>query len=105
MRSKEGQKKHDGSVGNVAQEFLNKGFTVYADLPGYTKPPTLKGYVPDIYAVKTGYFRGFLPIIETKVVEIETEDSKDTYETKLQLSNIKVWCDANNASVQVVIAN
>lgn len=53
-RTKEGQKVHDQKVAETAGRLRRAGYTVMADLPGRAKPPTLGGYIPDIYATKRG---------------------------------------------------
>lgn len=62
-RTKEGQKVHDQKVAGTASRLTRAGYTVRADLPGRAKPPTLGGYIPDIYATKRG---------KTLIREVET---------------------------------
>lgn len=62
-RTKEGQKVHDEKVAETAGRLRRAGYTVRADLPGRAKPPTLGGYIPDIYATRRG---------KTLIREVET---------------------------------
>lgn len=83
MRTKEGQEKHDKGVAQNALAVVKAGYrVVYADLPGYSKPPLVGSYVPDVYGKK-----GFTEII----IEVETADTINTPHTKLQLATFRAW--------------
>lgn len=43
---------HDQKVREIAGRLKRAGYEVKADLPGYAKPPKMRGHVPDIYATK-----------------------------------------------------
>ena len=47
-RSKRGQAEHDREVRKVANEYLEKGYKVLADLPNWEQPDTIKGVRPDL---------------------------------------------------------
>jgi len=73
---------HEVMVRTRAKNLKTEGYTVYADISGYTKPPQINGYIPDIYAVKDN-----LKII----VEVETCDTISDEHTRnqyLSFSNI-----------------
>ncbi|MEW6374724.1 MAG: hypothetical protein AB1502_02910 [Thermodesulfobacteriota bacterium] len=74
-RSNKGQVEHDREVGRVANEYLRKGYTVLADLPGWEQPETIKGLRPDLRARKKGH--------ET-LIEIETPESVESARDKKQ---------------------
>ena len=66
QREKDAQSKHDEMVKTITQDFLKKGFRVKADLEGYERPGTIRGYRPDVIAFKDG---------QRKIVEVETPDT------------------------------
>ena len=71
------QSLHDTMVRSLANKFANDGYTVYADLPGFTQPPKIVNYIPDLYAVKSS----------VKIIgEAETCDTIGTDHTKEQYS-------------------
>ena len=65
---------HDKAVADYADMLVNKGYEVYADVPGYTRPDVIRNpgstecRRPDIVAIKDG-------LIE--IIEVETADSYD----------------------------
>lgn len=63
-RTKAGQAKHDRAVLNSAKWHESHGFRVKADLPGYKKPKSIGGHVPDIIATKGKRTE--------KIIEVET---------------------------------
>lgn len=74
-RSRRSQTKHDAEVRKMATAFKKQGFSVDADILGYSKPDTIGGYRPDIVAKKAG---------QRKIVEVETPDSVDSARDKAQ---------------------
>lgn len=75
-RSKSSQSKHDAKVRQISRDFEEKGFNVKADIEGYSKPETIRGYRPDVIAQKGS---------QRKIVEVETPDSlKSTRDLKQQ---------------------
>ena len=66
-RTKIGQAKHDRAVLNSAKWHEGHGYRVKADLPGYEKPKSIGGYVPDVIARKGKRTE--------KVIEVETKTS------------------------------
>ena len=66
-RSKHEQTKHDKKVSQIAKKYERKGYNVKADLPGYNKPESIAGNIPDIKATKGGM---------TYIIEVETKKSK-----------------------------
>jgi len=84
-RTKAGQRKHDLGVLKSAKGYKSQGYKVKADLPGYKKPKSISGFVPDILAQKGK---------KEKIVEIET---KDTVEKDVkQLAAFKKYADKSN---------
>lgn len=82
-RTKENQNTHDKAVASWAQVLLNKGWKiVYADLPNKAKPPKIGGYIPDIYGVYGS---------QEIIIEVETEDSKNSDHTKMQINAFNLW--------------
>ena len=68
-RSKRGQAEHDREVRKVANEYLEKGYKVLADLPNWEQPDTIKGVRPDLSVKKKGH--------ET-LIEVETPESVES---------------------------
>jgi hypothetical protein len=66
VRSSSSQSKHDARVAQEARELKQLGFEVAADIPGYSKPPTIGGYKPDVYASNAS---------KKIIIEVETPDS------------------------------
>ena len=65
-RSKTSQTKHDAEVRRIAKDLQKKGYNVTADVSGFRKPYTVRGYRPDVVAKKGR---------ERKIIEVETPDS------------------------------
>lgn len=65
-RSKKAQSKHDTKVKQIAKELKEKGFNVHADVSGFPRPDTIKGYRPDVIAEKGK---------QKRIIEVETPDS------------------------------
>lgn len=84
-RTKTGQIKHDRTVLDAVKYYQNKGYKVQADLPGYKKPNSINGRVPDVDAKKTG---------DRVILEVETKDSikKDIS----QLRTFQNYADRHN---------
>jgi len=85
-RSNQSQAKHDELVRSLAKEYLEKGFRVKVDLDGYNRPGTIRGYRPDIIAIQGD---------QTKIVEVETEDTKESRRSKAQQEAFRQEADAN----------
>jgi len=70
-RTKTGQRKHDLGVLKSVRGYKSQGYKVKADLPGYKKPKSIGGFIPDVHAQKGK---------KEKIVEIETKhtNKKDT---------------------------
>jgi len=83
-RSKKGQAEHDREVGRVANEYLRKGYTVLADLPGWEQPDTIKGLRPDLRVRKKGH--------ET-LIEVETPESIESARDEKQKKAFKQWSE------------
>lgn len=68
------QTTHDKTVVSIAHNLISNGYTVSADVPGYSRPGILCNHDgsdcrrPDIVATKEG---------STWIIEVETEDSYD----------------------------
>lgn len=65
-RSKKTQSKHDTEVKQIAKELKEKGFDVQADVSGFPRPDTIKGFRPDVIAIKGK---------QKRIIEVETPDS------------------------------
>ena len=68
-RNSKTQSQHDREVTRIAKSLEKKGFNVAADVAGYQKPETVRGFRPDVFATKGK---------EKKIVEVETPDSVDS---------------------------
>lgn len=51
-RTKRGQKAHDQKVAEWANQLRRPGKTVLADLPGYKKPRSVGGKIPDVMVIQ-----------------------------------------------------
>ena len=81
--TKTNQEYHDTGVMNVAQQVIQKGWpVVYSDLPGNAKPPTIMGYIPDVYAKSNQ---------QELIVEVETNDSRNDTHSISQQTAFKKW--------------
>jgi hypothetical protein len=74
--------KHDKAVLAWGKALAAKGWTAYAHLPGYTQPPQIGGYIPDVYAVKG---------VEAVAIEVEDKDSINSQHTKQQTAAFSAW--------------
>ena len=90
-RSRNAQSLHDMMVEIRANNLRSDGYDVSADIPGFPQPPTIKGYIPDIYAVK-----GYSKII----TEAETCDTIGSQHTKEQY---KAFSSVLGAEFHVVV--
>lgn len=85
------QTHHDTMVSAWASDLKEKGYTVYADIKGYSKPPEFSGHIPDIYAFN----------FEHKIVgEVETCDSIGSDHTKEQYT---AFSRVNGAEFHVMV--
>ena len=66
-RSTRRQTCHDGSVRRRASGLRSNGWSVKADVSGFSRPPVINGSRPDIYATKGR---------QRRIVEVETQDTK-----------------------------
>lgn len=65
-RSRLSQTKHDAAVQRIAKDLEKKGYNVKADVSGFKKPDTIRGYRPDVVATRGR---------ERRIVQVETPDS------------------------------
>ena len=72
------QSVHDTSLYRLALEYRRLGYRVRADAAGYEKPDCIHGYRPDLVATRLLY--GPPTVVQTVIVEVETEDSAHTYD-------------------------
>jgi len=94
-RTKQGQAAHDREVARIVAKYERQGFDVKADLPGRPKPPSIGGYVPDVVARKGA---------ERKIVEVETQDSKNSSRDEGQKKAFRDAADrSNNTTFRRVI--
>ena len=68
-RSRTSQTKHDRAVQTEATRLKNQDYKVKADVKGFPRPDTVRGYRPDVVATKGR---------ERKIIEVETPDSVDS---------------------------
>ncbi len=96
-RSKRAQDAHDKKVRQEANKLKRQGFDVSADVEGFSKPKTLGGYRPDVIATKGD---------QRKIIEVETEESKDTARDKGQQSAFRQAANrSDNTTFRRVIAD
>ena len=81
-RSRKSKSAHNNKVRELAREYLGKGYDVDADVTGFHQPQTIDGLRPDLRAHKDGH--------ET-VIEVETQDSKDSARDLKQQKAFKDW--------------
>lgn len=74
-RLRRSQTKHDAKVRSIARKLERQGFNVKADIRGYDKPDTIRGFRPDVIGEKGR---------QRKIHEIETKDSVDCARDKSQ---------------------
>lgn len=74
-RRKQSRSKHDNEVRRTAERLKQQGFDVKADVSGYDRPDTIRGFRPDVVA-KKGWQR--------VIVEVETTDSVDSARDRQQ---------------------
>ena len=73
-----------------ARKLAAEGNRVWADVPGYSQPQPIFGYIPDIVANGT----------RNLISEVETSDTYSSQHTKDQL---KVFDSASNYLLEVVV--
>ena len=83
-RSKKGQAEHDREVRKVANEYLEKGYKVLADLPNQERPDTVKGLRPDLSVKKKRH--------ET-LIEIETPESVESARDEKYKKAFEEWSE------------
>jgi len=87
IRTKENQTKHDQWVAYWAHQVQLAGWgIVLFDLPGYAKPITIGGHIPDIYATR---------LDQEYVIEVETLDSINTQHALQQKAAFQAWANAS----------
>ncbi len=66
----------DSTVTTWAKRLRRKGYDVMADIEGFSKPYTIRGYIPDILAMRGA---------KVKIIEVETHRSyrKDINQRKV----------------------
>ena len=74
-RTRNGQSKHNAKVHSIARKLANQGYKVKADIKGYSKPDTIRGFRPDVIGTKGK---------ERKIHEVETPDSINSARDKEQ---------------------
>ena len=85
-RSKKSQSKHDETVARVAGGYKSHGWKVEADLPGSSKPKTIRGHRPDVIARKGK---------QERVIEVETPKSINSAHAKSQREAFRKWSSEN----------
>ena len=84
MRSDESQSAHNKTVRAIAIMYEKLGYKVQADVSGYTKPDLIHGYRPDVVASRLKPPQSQTLLFERIIVEVETEDSKNSERAKKQ---------------------
>ena len=74
-RTKWSQSEHDETVVEIAEDYVEQGYRVWADVPGYSKPKPINRHIPDVVAKDD---------FERIIVEVETEDSVDSKHAERQ---------------------
>lgn len=77
------RERHDREVARVARSEVGKGRFVAADLPGWPRPPTVRGHRADVYSVDR---RG-----NELMVEVEHESTIGKSHTLKQLRAFDAW--------------
>ncbi len=69
------------AIRDSAERHVKRGAAVFADLPGWPRPPTINGHIPDVYAIykRKGVFR--------EVVE-EFENEKSAFRTHARRQHV-----------------
>ena len=78
------QSKHNQRVEIEARKYLAMGYTVDADLTGWSKPPTIYNRIPDVFAKTLGHIL---------VVEFETPDSVNSSDDIEQQKAFQRWAN------------
>jgi hypothetical protein len=89
-RSKSAQSRHDTEVRRIAESLQRRGYDVAADVPGFPRPETIRGYRPDVVASKG---------TERRIVEVETPDSLDTARDLAQQKAFRETADRSKNTV------
>lgn len=99
-RSAAGKIAHDKGIYREAINLKRKGWYVLADhVPGFSPPPEIEGFVPDIYAIKDS---------ETLIIEVETNGTDDQvqhnafqkYADNFESVTLEVWI-VNRAGIRL----
>jgi len=77
-RAPERQSDHDKCVETVANKWKKEGYIVEADLPNWSKPSEISGYIPDIMARRDSLVR---------VCEVKTEETMEQHEIEFEFEN------------------
>ena len=85
-RNSKTQSQHDQEVSRIAKGLEKRGFNVAADIAGYQKPDTIRGFRPDVFATKGK---------EKKIVEVETPDSVDSARDQKQQAAFRARAKAS----------
>ncbi len=88
-RTKKGQIKHDEGVFKSATWYKNRGFKTFADLPGWEKPKSIGGFIPDLIARKGK--REIVVEIETKNTANIDMEQQEAFENYTKKSNNKTF--------------
>lgn len=72
-RGANGQRAHDMAIEELAEQYRDEGWDVWADVDGWPTPPSIRGRRPDILT-RDGAAR--------LIVEVETERGADTAQHK-----------------------
>lgn len=93
VRQPQAQGLHDTMVKDQAFYWRGQNAEVWADLPGWNRPPEIRGHVPDV--ISRGLFG-----LNVVITEVETCESLNTGHTKAQW---KAFSGASAAAFHVVV--
>lgn len=85
-RNPTGRSRHDRRVAIEARSYEARKYLVQADISGYPQPETINGYIPDVFAEKSGY---------VSIVEVETPDTLNTRHALAQARAFRRACRYN----------
>ena len=89
-RSPRKQTKHDSAVKKSAEYYKQRGYKVFAAIPGYPSPETIDKRKPDVFAEKGK---------EKIIIEVETKDTIDKDKRQQEIfknyadrrKNVRFW--------------
>jgi hypothetical protein len=93
-RTRVDQIEHDGMVRLMAERFVQQGYRVAANLPGFVSPPRVNGRIPDLVACKKR---------QAVITEVETASSYAAPQTLLEFRAFSAYASSAGASFHAAI--